>query len=335
MSFLSYSMSFYRQSLQALKEAPSTPETVYCARQLLKLLDDLADEGYTELNRHLEAEHQGISFLRSYLKQNHVEPFPLPEKTIPLETLSYTSKEIELSEAIHCAMEVAASVPDISHAPFIRELQRFCQWIGHEDDAAYIFLLRDTLLPLATFLGKGQTRVHAWLLSRKSFSELTGTASADDEIRAAVYRALEVGCTDFPSFARIVLPDIRKTLSKYPQAETCLRGMLAGIDARKIHIVESGCCGTFPLLLMSLDDRADMRMYTTYPYLAKLYAPHIYTAHYEENRLFETMVSQEAYLRYSGFRNGRFYVQKCTDADIERQALSEISAMLTKENALP
>ena len=86
-------------------------------------------------------------------------------------------------------------------------------------------------------------------------------------------------------------------------------------------------------LLKLLDDRADMRMNTTYPYLANLYAPRVYTARYEENQLFETMVSQEAYLRYSSFRNGRFYVQKCTSADIERLSLSEIKAMQTKEDA--
>lgn len=332
MSFLSYSLNFYRQALQALKETPSTPETIYRARQLLKLLDDLADEGYTELNRQLEAAHQGVSFLRAYLKQNHAEPFPLPEKAAPPDALSYAPEEIELSDAVQRAMKAAANSPAVSPAPFIHELRRFCDWIGYEDDTAYIFLLRDTLLPLAFFLGQGRTRVYPWLLSRKSFAELTGAENADDEIRAAVYRALEAGCADFPSFARLVLPDIRETIGRYPKAEACLRGMLAGIDAKKLRVVESGCCGTFPLLLMSLDDRADMRMYTTYPYLANLYAPRVYTARYEENRLFETMLSQEAYLRYSGFRNGRFYVQKCMDADLERLALSEIKAMQTKED---
>lgn len=335
MSFLSYSMNYYRQALQALKENPCTPETIYRAKQLLKLLDDLADEGYTELNEQLEATHQALSFLRTYLTQNRAEPFPLPEKSVPSEALSYTSKELELSEAVHCAMEAATSVSDISPAPFIRELRRFCQWIGYEDDTAYIFLLRDTLLPLAYFLGNGRTRVYPWLLSRKSFAELTGVENADDEIRAAVYRALEVGCADFQAFSRIVFPDIRAAIGRYPQTETRLRSMLEGIDARKIHIVESGCCGTFPLLLMSLDDRADIRMYTTYPYLSNLYASRVYTARYEENRLFETMVSQEAYFRYSGLRNGRFFVRKCTNPEIERQALSEIRAMLTKEPAKP
>ena len=334
MSFLSYSIRFYQQALQALKEGSPTQETVYRAKQLLKLLDDLADEGYTALNEQLEASDQCLSFLRAYLERNHAAPFPRPERTIPPEALSYTSEEIALPDAIHFAMEAASSAP-VSRAPFLKELRRFSQWIGYEEDTAYIFLLRDTLLPLVHFLDKKRTHVYPWLLSRKSFAELTGAENADDEIRAAVYRALEVGCADFQAFSRVVLPDIREALRRYPRAETCLRDMLAGIDARKIHIIESGCCGTFPLLLMSLDDRADVRMYTTYPYLERLYTSRIYTARYEENRLFETMASQDAYLRYSSFRNGTFYVQKCTSADVERQALSEIKAMQTEKNSQP
>ena len=39
---------------------------------------------------------------------------------------------------------------------------------------------------------------------------------------------------------------------KYPQAERCLRDMLHTIRQKHILIVESGCTGTFPMLLMAL-----------------------------------------------------------------------------------
>lgn len=103
--------------------------------------------------------------------------------------------------------------------------------------------------------------------------------------------------------------------------------MLEGVDAERILVVESGCTGTFPLLLMSLDDRVDMRMYTTYPYLTNIFAERIFTSGYEENRLFETMASQELYFRFSGVRNGKFFVRKCTDAAVEARALAEIRMM--------
>lgn len=46
--------------------------------------------------------------------------------------------------------------------------------------------------------------------------------------------------------------------------------MLHTIRQKHILIVESGCTGTFPMLLMALDAWTDMRMYTTYPYLVHI-----------------------------------------------------------------
>ena len=44
--------------------------------------------------------------------------------------------------------------------------------------------------------------------------------------------------------------------------------------------------------------------------------------------MFETMASQDAYFRFSKIWDGRFYVQKCADVEIERRALREIREML-------
>ena len=65
--------------------------------------------------------------------------------------------------------------------------------------------------------------------------------------------------------------------------------MLHTIRQKHILIVESGCTGTFPMLLMALDAWADMRMYTP---------------RYEENRAFETLAAQEAYLRFDCWQDG-------------------------------
>ena len=70
-----------------------------------------------------------------------------------------------------------------------------------------------------------------------------------------------------------------------------------------------------------------MRMYTTYPYLTDIYGTRIFTTHYKENRMFETMASQEFYFRFSGIKDGRFYVRKCINTAIENQALAEIKIM--------
>ena len=44
MGFLSFHEAYYRQKLASLESGPSAAGEIYEARQLLKLLDDLADD---------------------------------------------------------------------------------------------------------------------------------------------------------------------------------------------------------------------------------------------------------------------------------------------------
>lgn len=331
MGFLSYNLNFYDHELKKLEEHPATETDIYRARQLLRMLDDLTDEGYTELNTLLEREIHGVSGLHKYLKENHTAPFHTFSNHPGEEILSYSESETELDQAILNAVNEATGFSKTAILLFTDKLRRFCQWVGYEADTAYIFLLRDTLLPFVYYSVRGRNHIYPWLLGRKSFAELTGRQNADDEVRASIYKALEADCADSRAFFRFVLSDIRQTLDRYPQAKATLFSMLSDIPAERILVVESGCAGTFPLLLMSLDDRVDMRMYTTYPYLTDIYGTRIFTTHYEENRMFETMASQEFYFRFSGIKDGRFYVRKCMNTAIENQALAEIKLMLSAD----
>lgn len=252
MGFLSYHLNYYCDALERLESGTAEEGSVYHARQLLKLLDDLADEGYYTLNDTLEERFQGVARLRTYLEKNHAVPFP--SAPFPRESaMAYACEELELCAVLRSAADQAGMISKGSQEPFLDELCRF---------------------------------------------------------------------------RRFVLPELRTVLQRYPSAEQVLRGMLQKIREPRIVVVESGCCGTFPLLLMSLDERVDLRMYTTYPYLADIYRGFIYTIRYEDVRRFETLSAHEYYLRYSSLRDGRFYVQKCTDAGAERRALAEIRTML-------
>ncbi|MBO2516714.1 MAG: hypothetical protein CW338_05455 [Clostridiales bacterium] len=142
--------------------------------------------------------------------------------------------------------------------------------------------------------------------------------------------ARNTGCCDFSGLCDIAFPRIRLAIGRYPEAEKILTDMIGKIGSPRIVVVESGCTGTFPLLLKALDDRVDMKMYTAYPYLLEACGDRIYSARYEENRLFETMYSQDLYFIFSGLRDGRFYVKKCLDAGVERNAFAEVKAMLTE-----
>lgn len=329
MGFISYSMSYYSNELQRLDSSTVTEQTIYRAKQLLKILDDLADEGYTELNQKLEEALHGISRLRAYLKSNNAEPFRLIQKSVDELSIIYGQDDFELVEAINAACEKAMKSLCTSDNAFLNELLDFSNWIEYKDDTAYVFLLRDTLLPYVHYKSRNNEAIYPWLISRKTLTLLSGKDNVDDEFRASIINALEFGsCRSFNEFCNAVLPNMSKSLSKYPKLKSFLEGLFKGINKKHIIVVESGCSGTFPMLLMCLDSRVDVRMYTTYPYLLNIYGDRIYTPKYENNRLFETLYSQDLYFTLSGVDENCFMVRKCHNADVEKKALDEIKAML-------
>lgn len=333
MGFISFSLNYYRDELQKLECAPASPETIYRAQQLLKMIDDLLDEGYTELNDALESSCNGVSRLKNYLKANHTAPFSIYHKKVSEANVLYEQNELELESAIN-ELIVSESKEKIAiDNSFLAKLIRFCEWIGYEKETAYVFLLRDTLLPYIHYLSKNRTNIYPWLLGRKTLTVLTGEQHVDDEIRASVIKALEFGkCDNYEDFCKFVLPNVRTTLNQYPQIIRCFSALLRNIKQERIVVVESGCSGTFPMLLKSLDDRVDIRMYTTYPYLLNIYGDRIFTPKYEEKRLFESLSSQNLYFRFSDLRDNCFYVRKCRNDYVKKISCAEVDAVLNNDN---
>ena len=174
MGFLSYLSGYYQDTLEQLETTVPTYDNLYYARQLLRMLDDLRDEGYTELNEAVEKAFCGVSRLRNYLGQNGAEPFPPSLTHLSTDDISYSVQDVELSDAIAKAMRSATAIHETASIPFADKLCRFCNWIGYEEKTAYIFLLRDTLLPFVYYSARGRKLIYPWLLGRKSFAALTG-----------------------------------------------------------------------------------------------------------------------------------------------------------------
>lgn len=328
MGFLSYNLKYFANEIIRMESSETNSKEIYHARQLLKILDDLLDEGYTGLASSLEASCNGISRLRNYLKANNVKPFPEPHRIQESLDIEYDSNSIELTAAVQELMNAANESQDIRCDAFLNELACFCKWIGYANDTSYIFLFRDTLLPYVYYQSKGRTNIHPWLLGRRTLEQMTGAADVDDEIRASIYKALERGeSRNFEEFCKATLPEIKATLKRYPTVERTFSKLLDEIECKHIIVVESGCSGTFPMMLKSLDDRVDIRMYTTYPYLLETYDNRIYSPKYEENRLFETLYSQDLYLQFAEMRENRFYVRTCTNKEIRRRSFAEVKAI--------
>ena len=329
MGFISFSLTYYQDHLKDFESNPVTEERLYKAKQLLKMLDDLKDEGYFYLCEQLEEQFSGITRLRQYLADNHVTPFEISPRIMDANQLLYSDSRVDLETLLKKIIEEIQPQLVRHPHPFIEELISFCKWVGYEENTAYVFLLRDTLLPYLYFSAKGRNRIFPWLMGRKMLEKLTGEEDVDEEIRDPLLEALEEeNIKTYRELCDFSFPRIRKNLEKFPVVAEAVMDLLAEIREKRIIVVESGCYGTFPMLLACFDQRVEVRMFTAVPYLAEIYSDRLFTKAYEKVRLFETLYSQDMYFRYADFKDNRFFVEKCSDESIEQKALEEIRQML-------
>ena len=91
MGFLSFNETYYLEKLNRYENRTLTSEEIYEVKQLLKVLDDILDEGYTGLNQYLEEKHRCVTRLRKILEAHHEKPFDLPKHRLP--DADYTGRE--------------------------------------------------------------------------------------------------------------------------------------------------------------------------------------------------------------------------------------------------
>lgn len=327
MSFISFNEKYYRQTLQRLENKNLTEDDIYEAKQLLKVLDDLADEGYTALNDYMESGFSCLTRLRRIIRSADREPFELNHDRLP--KTAYGAKEYELSSLTDALRTKAAVHSSVSVNPFLARIRDYCDWIGYDTDTAYIFLFRDSLLPYMYFRSKGRKNIYPWLLNRGFLNDLTGVKDADDEIRLPLYEALENGYTSFKEFNAYCGEKILSALSRHTELKNALSELLCSVKEKRIIVIESGYMGTFPMMLRALDDRVSFTLYTTAPFLFETYKDQCFCKRYEENRTFETLYSQDIILKYSSFRDGKFYVNMSEADEAIGKALAEIKYFMS------
>ena len=277
----------------------------------------------------LEEKHSGITRLRRYLADNQAVPFEIIPRIVDANQLTYSGDKLDLETALNNIVRDIQNQPVKDPHPFIEELISFCEWIGYEENTAYVFLLRDTLLPYLYFSAKGRNISYPWLMGRKMLEKLTGEEDLDELIRDPLLEALEeADVRTYNELCDFSFPRIKKNLEKYPVITSAVKNLLSKIPEKRIVVVESGCYGTFPMLLACFDPRVEIKMYTAVPYLAEIYADRLFTRAYEKVRLFETLYSQDLYFQYADFADNRFLVEKCNDKVVEEKAMQEIRQML-------
>lgn len=330
MGFISFNENYYRRKLEEYENKNLSESDIYAIKQLLKVLDDLTDEGYTNLNEKMEKDFSCLTRLRNILNKSKEEPFSIKHEILS-DTL-YSKEEYELRGLLVSLYEEAKHHGGVSVNPFLEEIYSYCNWIGKEEDTAYVFLLRDALLPYVFFCGRNPNNIYPWLISRRFLEDITHTKNVDDDIRLPLYEALESDCINYDDFSFFCKERILRVLDGYPKLKTILQDLLGSIKQKKIIVIESGYMGTIPMMLKALDNRVDFRLYTTAPFLYETYKDKIFCQRYEDIRSFETVYSQNLFMEYSSYHNGKFYVKVSTDNLILDKSLSEIKKFTIQQN---
>ena len=257
MGFMSFNENYYRRKLEEYENMILSDAEICEAKQLLKVLDDLSDEGYTNLNDTMEADFSCLTRLRAVVHRCGGTPFPIDHER--LSDTVYGKNEYELEALLGNLTEDAGSHNGVSSNPFLEEIYRYCEWIGYEEDTAYVFLMRDALLPYVFFRGRGRDNIYPWLISRRFLEDITGTEYVDDDIRLPLYDALESGHIRFDDYSAYCKERILPVLNEYPELKTILLDLLNTIKQNRIIVIESGYMGTIPMMLKALVDRVDFR----------------------------------------------------------------------------
>ena len=180
MGFISFNEYYYRRKLEGYENGLLSDSDIYEAKQLLKVLDDLTDEGYTNLNNRMEEDFSCLTRLRNVIQKVGAAPFPIDHER--LSNTTYDKEEYELEQLLGELITEAENFSGTSSNPFLVEIRKYSEWIGYEEDTAYIFLMRDALLPYVFFYSRNRDNIYPWLISRRFLEDITETENVDDDI---------------------------------------------------------------------------------------------------------------------------------------------------------
>ena len=235
MGFISFNEKYYQQRLEVFEHKDMTSSDIYEAQQLLKVLDDLTDEGYTNLNNRMEADFSCLTRLKTILRNNGVTPFLINHER--LSDTSYNNEEHELEKLLGELIMESNNYSTTSINPFLEEIRKYSDWIGYEEDTTYVFLLRDALLPYFYYRNRDRKNIYPWLIGRKFMEDITKIKYVDDDFRLPLYEALESGYIQFDDFSAYYKEKIKQVLEDHFELKLILLELLNSIKTSKIIVV--------------------------------------------------------------------------------------------------
>ena len=154
---MSYSQNFFQSKLNLYelmysKNAPGP--VVHEAKVLLKFLEDIRDEGYEDSYACIDESCDTVTRLKLFIAANNEKPFDM-RKYAANSVVQYASCEYDLGSYLNLLEQEMGtsklsfdSVPDIFY-----DILSYSKSIfdSSNEETAYCFLLRDTLLPYLAF----------------------------------------------------------------------------------------------------------------------------------------------------------------------------------------
>lgn len=337
MGFVSYSIKFFEERLNLYEKVykNKAPQTiVHEAKVLLKLLDDILDEGYKDSYRCINRSCDAVSRLRLFISANNETPFIMKNysinKNIKYETFEYNlGNYLDLIERNMNLLDLTLdTVPDIFYdiLSYTREIFK-----TSVPETAYCFLLRDTLLPYLAFK-KWDSAQHLNIvplfISRKFFRCVENGDGENfyDSIQNIIFEALDCGAQTFNQLRKYVKDKLNENHDDLATLVDLIRKMLNAIPQKSIMVIESGYIGTIPLLLSVLDSRVDFRLFTTIPYFYEHYKDKFYSNRFEKIREFETINCQSALFKLSSIsEDADIKVVETYDNKVKDESIKELA----------
>ncbi len=337
MGFVDYSAKFFKEKLnsyESLYKDNAPKSIVHEAKVLLKLLDDIRNEGYEDVYTYINRSCDAASRLKIFITSNNDKPFVINKYNIS-KNIAYESHEYKLENYLNLierkittsGSDTTKNTPEIFYDILSYSKDIF---MSSNSETAYCFLLRDTLLPYLAFKKwdtKNNLNIVPMLISRRLFSFFEREKEElYTHVQNIIFEALDENIQTFEQLKKYVRDSLKNAPLNLLSLISLIKRKLSDIPQKNIMVLESGYIGTMPVLLSAIDDRIDFKMFTTIPCFYELYKEKFFTKSFEKIRLFETIQCQDALFKLMSINSsGCFMVSETSDNKIKDKAYQELN----------
>ena len=233
MGYLKYITNYYNRKINEYENIQVDKDTIIEAKELVKLMEDLLDEGYHEAYNNIENNFNGITRLKKYIENNNEKCFPIDISAD--KSNNFINGSYEINEYLN-NLQLKNNLSTYKEHPLFMKLNEYCQWIK-EKECAYVFLLRDTLLPYLAFQKERINNIYPLYFSRESLDLMTNKANLHGLFSDIIFDALDKEPKDLNELKKLIKEPITNVLNEYPQVKKYLMKFLSEIKEKKINVI--------------------------------------------------------------------------------------------------